>query len=88
VSVATGGSVTTFRLIALVLVVAIAGTLVQPARAEAIEPMTVLAIAGVAVGVILVIVIVVIANIRERQTAMVEGEPVVVALDAERAPGL
>lgn len=71
----------TFKLIALVLLIVVAATLVQPARAEALEPMTVLTIVGVAVGVILIIAVIIIANVRERQGGLA-GEPAVVAFDA------
>ena len=75
----------TFKLIALVLLVAIAGTLVQPARAEALEPMTIMTIVGVAVLVVTVIVVVIIANVRDRQrgeAAAPAAEPTVMAFDA------
>ena len=55
------------RLLAVILTVALLAVLVQPARAEALEPTTILLIAGVAVAVVLVIVVVVIANLRESQ---------------------
>lgn len=77
----------TFKLIALVLLVAVAGTLVQPARAEALEPMTIITLAGVAVIVVLIIVVVVIANVRESQTAALDG-PVTVAYDPGAVQGL
>ena len=80
----------TFKLIALIVVIAVAGTVLQPARAEAIDPMTAITIAGAAVVVITVIVIVVIANMRDRQRGDAEGPiavPVVVALDAGAVQG-
>ena len=75
---------TTVKLIALVLLVAVAATIVQPARAEALDPMTAVTIAGAAVGLVIIIAVVVIANVREKQGG-VSGEPVVVASD-ETAP--
>ena len=70
----------TVKLIALVLLVAVAATLLQPARAEAIEPMTVIAIVSVAVGVLIIIAVVVIANVRDRQKGEA-SEPTVIAFD-------
>ena len=75
-----GGAVSTVKLIALVLLVAVAATLLQPARAEAIEPMTVIAIVSVAVGVLIIIAVVVIANVRDRQKGEA-SEPPVIAFD-------
>jgi hypothetical protein len=78
--------VSTFKLIALVVLVAVAATFVQPARAEAMDPMTVLTIVGVAVGVVIIIAVVIIANIREKQG--MAGDPVVVAYDAGAVQGI
>ena len=86
-STASGEPVTTFKLIALVVLIAVTGTVLQPARAEAMEPMTVITIVGVAVGVILIIAVVVIANMRERQTREA-GDPVLIALEARAPEGL
>ena len=86
-STASGEPVTTFKLIALVVLIAVTGTVLQPARAEAMEPMTVLTIVGVAVGVIIIIAVVVIANIRERQTGEA-GDPVLIALETRAPEGL
>ena len=86
-SSASGEPVSTFRLIALVVLIAVAGTVVQPARAEALEPMTILTIAGVAIGVVLIIAVVIIANVRERQSGSA-GDPVVIAFEARVAEGL
>ena len=80
-----------FKLIALVVLVAVAATLVQPGRAEAIEPMTVMTIVGAAVLVVTVIVVVIIANVRDRQrgeAAEPATEPVVVAFDVGVVQGL
>ena len=74
---------TTFKLIALVVLIAVTGTVLHPARAEAMEPMTVLTIVGVAIGVVIIIAVVIIANVRERQTGGA-GDPVLIAAD----PGL
>ena len=58
----------TFKLISVLVLVVFALTLVQPAKAEAMEPTTVIAIVGVAIALIAIIVVVVIANTRDRQT--------------------
>jgi hypothetical protein len=82
--------VSTFKLIALIVLIAVAGTVVQPGRAEAIDAMTAITIAGAAVLVITVIVIVVIANMRERQrgdAAAPMAEPIVMAFDAGGVQG-
>jgi NADH:ubiquinone oxidoreductase subunit 6 (subunit J) len=68
VSAAQEVLVSALKLIALILVVVVTATVVQPARAEAMDAMTVLAIVGAAVGVALIIAVVVIANVREKQT--------------------
>jgi hypothetical protein len=50
------------RLLALVLVVVLVATLATPAKAEAIDPFTALAIAGVAVIVLVLVAYLVVAN--------------------------
>ena len=67
------------RCIAVILTVALLAVLVQPARAEAMEPTTILLIAGAAVAVVLVIVVVIIANVRESQRGENPDSPVLVA---------
>ena len=71
---------TTLKLIALVVLVVLAATVVHPARAEALDPMTAITIAGVAVGVAIIIAVVVIANVREKQGGL-SAEPMVIASD-------
>ena len=93
-STASGEPVTTFKLIALVVLIAVTGTVVQPARAEALEPMTILTIVGVAVGVVLIIAVVIIANVREKQTGgagdpvLIAGDPVLFAFETRAPEGL
>jgi hypothetical protein len=82
-----GGAVNTFKLIALVVLVAVAATLVQPGKAEAIDPLTAITIAGAAVLVVTVIAVVIIANVREGQDGM-SAEVTVVAFDAGGVQGL
>ena len=86
-SFAAGEPVRTFKLITLVVLIAVIGTVVQPARAEAIEPMAAITIAGLAVGVVIIIAVVVIANIREKQTGAA-GDPVLIALEPTTQEGM
>jgi hypothetical protein len=79
--------VRTLKLIALVLAVVLAATLVQPAPAEAIEPMTIITIASVAVLVVTVIIVVIIANVREGQREASVDAPMLVAFDAGAVQG-
>ena len=84
-----------FRVLALALAVVLLVTFATPAKAEAIEPMTILAIAGVAVIVLVLIVYLVVANVegqRMSQAPPLEGpllaqDPalVLVAVDTPRA---
>ena len=77
----------TFKLIALVVLVAVGVTLVQPGRAEAIDPLTAITIAGAAVLVVTIVAVVVIANMREGQSGTA-SEATVVAMDAGGVQGL
>jgi hypothetical protein len=67
--------------------VALAATFVQPARAEAMDAMTAVTIAGVAIGLVIIIAVVVIANVREKQGG-VSAEPLVIASDPAPAQAL
>jgi hypothetical protein len=58
---------TSFRFVAFFLAVVLTVVLAQPARAEALEPTTLILIAGAAVAVVLVIAVVIIANLHEAQ---------------------
>ena len=55
-----------FRLLALVLAVVFLVVIVQPARAEALEPTVIILIASAAIVVLALIVVVVVANLAER----------------------
>jgi hypothetical protein len=79
--------VSTIKLIAVVLVVMLGAMLVQPAPAEAIEPLTIITIAGAAVLVLTVIVVVIIANVREGQRDASVDAPMLVAFDAGAVQG-
>ena len=57
----------TFKLIAMVVLVALTAMLVQPAKAEAMDPSTIIAIASAAVGALLIVGFLVVANTRESQ---------------------
>ena len=52
-----------FRVLALALAVVLMVTFATPAKAEAIEPLTILAIAGAALIVIVLVVYLVVANV-------------------------
>ena len=71
---------TSYRTIALVLVLVMLITAATPARAEAIEPLTILAIASAAVVVIIVVVYLVVANMSDRRQAEVPHDRPVVAV--------
>ena len=77
----------TLKLVAVVVLVALGATLIQPAEAEAVDPMTAIAIAGAAVLVVTVVVIVIIANVRDKQRGEA-AEPTVVVFDAGGIQGL
>ena len=83
-----GGFVKTAKLMSVVLIVALIVMLMQPARAEAIEPMTIITIVGAAVLVIGIIVVVVIANVRDEQRSAALEPPMVAVLDQGGAQGL
>jgi hypothetical protein len=77
---------TPYRMLALVLVIALLATVVTPARAEAMEAGTILLIAGAAVAVLIIVAFLVVANVKERRDRRAEapsdGAPLVlVALD-------
>ncbi len=61
-----------FRLVALVLLLAVTLTFVAPARADAIEPLTMVAIAGAAVVVIVLIAYLIVANARGGREATID----------------
>jgi len=60
-------SVTFKRCVCVVLVATLALTLVQPARAEAMEPMTIMLIVGAGIAVVALIAVLVIANVTEKR---------------------
>jgi hypothetical protein len=57
------------RLLAVILVAVLVFTLATPARAEALEPLTILAIAGLAVVVVVIIAYLIIANVGDSRRA-------------------
>jgi len=59
--------VTFMRCLSLVLVVALVAVTMQPTPAEALEPTTILLIAGAGVAVIALIAILIIANVSEKR---------------------
>ena len=65
---------TPYRMIALVLVVALLLTAVTPARAEAMEIGTILLLVSVGVAVVILIAFLIIANVSDRQRAEVPAD--------------
>jgi hypothetical protein len=59
------------RLTAVVVVCVLAATLAAPARAEAIDPLTAIAIGTAAVGVLIIVIFLVVANIADAKKAEV-----------------
>ena len=76
------------RLLAVMLVVVIAGTLAAPARAEAVDFFLVSAIAGAAIVILIVVVYLIVANTRGSKMDDTKGpEPVKVAcVESETQP--
>jgi hypothetical protein len=66
------------RLVAVTLVMVLALTLAIPRQAEALEPLTIVAIAGVAVLVVIVVIYLIVANASDSHRAAA-GEPRYVA---------
>jgi succinate-acetate transporter protein len=75
-----------FRVLALALAVVLLVTFATPAKAEAIEPFTILAIAGAAIIVIVLIVYLVVANVENPK--MSESQPLPGPLVAAEQPPL
>ena len=73
----------TVKVIAFFVLVVVAATLAQPARAEALEPTIAISLGALAIGLVTIIAVVVIANVRDRQSGSAgeEGTPTVVASD-------
>lgn len=84
-----------FRVLAIALAVVLLVTFATPAKAEAIEPLTVLAIAGAAVLVLVLVIYLVVANVegpKMSQGPPLEGplasvpEPMLVAVAVDVPP--
>jgi uncharacterized membrane protein len=88
VGVRTGGFLKTVKFISLVLILALTAMLVQPAKAEAMEPMTIITIVGAAVLVVTIIAVVVIANMRDEQRGATLEAPVLAVVDGGGVQGL
>ena len=65
------------RLLALMLVVVLGLSLAAPARAEALEPLTILAIVGAGVVVVIIVVFLIVANTKGSRLAN-EAQPLMV----------
>src|SRR5439155_519128 len=73
------------RCLSLVLVVALVAVTMQPTPAEALEPTTILLIAGAGVAVIALIAILIIANVSEKRPRTAQVVTSMVALPSTRA---
>lgn len=73
-----GSSRSAFRLVALVLVVAVALTVAAPAKADAIDPLTIVAIASAGVVVLILVVYLIVANVGDSRRAA-DDRPVYLA---------
>jgi hypothetical protein len=77
-----------FRLLAVVLIVTLAIGLATPGRAEAIEPLVIVSIVGIAVIVVVVVVYLIVANMYESKSKSVQGEPRYLAcVESDVSPG-
>ena len=65
---------TPYRMIALVLVLALLLTAVTPARAEAMEIGTILLLVGVGVAVVMIVAFLIVANVSDRRRAEVPAD--------------
>ena len=71
---------TFMRCLSLVLVVALVAVTMQPTPAEALEPTTILLIAGAGIAVIALIAILIIANVTEKRPRTAQVVTSMVAL--------
>ncbi len=80
----------TVKFLAFVVLVVFAATVVQPARAEALDPTIAISLGAIAIGLVTIIAVVVIANVRDSQSGSAgeEGAPAVVASDPVPAQAL
>jgi positive regulator of sigma E activity len=69
---------TPYRMVALVLLVALLVTAMTPGRAEAMEPATILLIAGAVIVIVIVVAYLYVADRAERRRAADEDGPRVV----------
>jgi hypothetical protein len=76
------------RLIAVVLAVVLMVTFAAPARAEAVDPFTIMAIAGAAVVVVILVVYLIVASTKgKRMDESLERQPVMIAcVESEGQP--
>ena len=71
---------TFMRCVSLILVVALVAVMVQPTPAEALDPTTILLIAGAGIAVIALIAILIIANVTEKSPRSAQVVTSMVAL--------
>jgi hypothetical protein len=80
--------VTFMRCVSLILVVALMIVVVQPAPAEALDPTTILLIAGAGIAVIALIAILIIANVTEKTPRTAQAEALLAALQLTPFPSV
>jgi hypothetical protein len=76
------------KLVSVILVVALMLVAVQPAPAEALDPTTILLIAGAGIAVIALIAILIIANVTEKTPRTAEAEALLAALQITPFPSV
>jgi len=75
-----------FRLIALVLVLALALTLATPARADAFDVLAAVAIGTLVVAGIILVVYLIVANVHGSQMSQADSPILVACAESETAP--
>lgn len=68
-----------FRLLAFTLVAVLTLTLAAPARVDALEPLTMVAIASLVVVAVIIVVYLIVANVADKKRGAATGEPRYVA---------
>jgi hypothetical protein len=75
-----------FRLVAVVLVVALALTVAMPAKADAMDPFTIIAIASAGVVVLILVVYLIVANVHDSRRAAGDRPVYLACVETAEAP--
>ncbi len=75
-----------FRLLSVVLLVVLAVTVATPARAEALEPMTILALVSLGIAVVIVVGYLIVANVSGSRMAQADAPVLVACAESEGTP--